>query len=38
MLVYFIKHSRPDLADVVRELSKFMDGASIETYMEIIRD
>ena len=27
MLLYLIKYSRPDLANVVRELSKCMDGA-----------
>ena len=30
MMLYLIKYSRPDLSNVVRELSKCMDGASIE--------
>jgi hypothetical protein len=29
MLLYLIKYLRPDLANVVRELSKCMDGASL---------
>jgi hypothetical protein len=28
MLLYLVKHSRPDIANVVRELSKVMDGAT----------
>jgi hypothetical protein len=37
MVLYLIKHSRPDLANMVRELSKCMDGASIIAYKEMIR-
>jgi hypothetical protein len=29
MLFYLVKHSRPDLANAVRELSKVMDGATL---------
>ena len=36
MLLYLIKHSRPDLSNVVRELSKCMDKASIGTYQEML--
>jgi hypothetical protein len=37
MLLYLIKYSRPDLANVVRELSKCMDGANLAAYKEILR-
>jgi hypothetical protein len=37
LLLFLIKHSRPDLANVVRELSKCMDGASIAAYKEMLR-
>jgi hypothetical protein len=37
MLLYFTKYSCPELCNVVRELSKYMDGASIGTYMEFLR-
>jgi hypothetical protein len=37
MLLYLIKYSRPDLANVVRELSKCMDGASLAAYKEMQR-
>jgi hypothetical protein len=30
MLLYLVKHSRPDLSNAVRELSKVMDGATKE--------
>ena len=30
MLLYLVKHSRPDLSNSVRELSKVMDGATDE--------
>jgi hypothetical protein len=36
MLLYVIKHSRHDLANVVRELSKCMDDANVTSYQEII--
>jgi hypothetical protein len=35
MLLYLIKYSRPDLADVVRELSKCMDDESLAAYREM---
>jgi hypothetical protein len=37
MLFYFMKHSRPDLANVFRELSKCMGDESIAAYKEMIR-
>jgi hypothetical protein len=37
ILLYLIKYSRPDLANVVRELSKCMDGASLAAYKEMQR-
>ena len=37
MLLYLIKYLRPDLANVVRELSKCMDGASLAAYKEMQR-
>jgi hypothetical protein len=37
MLLFLIKYSRPDLANVVRDLSKFMDAASHAAYKEILR-
>ena len=37
MLLYLIKHSRPDIANVVRELSKWMDGATLASYKEMLR-
>jgi hypothetical protein len=37
MLLFMIKYSRPDLAKVVRELSKCMDGASGTAYKEMSR-
>ena len=37
MLLYLIKHSRPDIANVVRELSKCMDGATLAAYKEMLR-
>lgn len=30
MLLYLVKHSRPDLSNAVRELTKVMDGATVE--------
>jgi hypothetical protein len=35
MLLFLIKHSRPDFANVVCELSKFMDGSSTAAYKEM---
>jgi hypothetical protein len=37
MLLFLIKYSRPDLANVVRELSKCMDAASHAAYKEMLR-
>ena len=37
MLLYLVKHSRPDLANPVRELSKQLDGASPYHYKEMLR-
>jgi hypothetical protein len=34
---FFDKHSRPDLANFVRELSEFMDGAGIAAYKEMLK-
>jgi hypothetical protein len=37
MLLYLVKHSRPDIANVVRELSKCMDGATPAANKELKR-
>ena len=37
MLLYLTKYSRPDICNVVRELSKCVDGATIGTYLEMLR-
>jgi hypothetical protein len=37
MLLYLTKYSRPDISNNVRELSKCMDGATIGTYLELLR-
>ena len=37
MLLYLVKHSRPDIANPVRELSKLLDGATKEAFKEIMR-
>jgi hypothetical protein len=37
ILLYLIKYSRPDLANVVRELSKCMDVANLAAYKEMLR-
>ena len=37
MLLYLTKYTRPDLCNVVRELSKCMDGATMGTYLEMLR-
>ena len=37
MLLYLIKYSRTDLANFVREVSKFMEGASLLAYREMQR-
>ena len=35
MMLYLIKYSRPDLANVVRELSKCMGGSSLAAHREM---
>ena len=37
MLLYLVKHSRPDIANPVRELSKSLDGALPSDYKEMLR-
>jgi len=37
MLLFLIKHSRPDIANTVRELTKVLDGASPAAYKELKR-
>ena len=37
MLLYLVKHSRPDIANAVRELSKSMDGATLAGMKELRR-
>ena len=37
MLLYLVKHSRPDIAIATRELSKSMDGATEVGYKELLR-
>jgi hypothetical protein len=37
ILLCLIKYSRPELANVVREFSKCMDGASLAAYKEMQR-
>jgi hypothetical protein len=37
MLLFLIKYSRPNLANVVRELSKCMDAASHAAYKKMLR-
>ena len=37
ILLYLVKHSRPDLANPTRELSKVMDGANDFQYRELCR-
>jgi hypothetical protein len=37
MLLYFIKYSRPDISNAVREFSKCMDRATNGTYQEMLR-
>lgn len=37
MLLYLVKHSRPDIANGVRELSKVLDGPSLGDYKELLR-
>ena len=37
MLFELKKHSRPDMSNVVRELSKFMNNATMSAYFEMLR-
>ena len=37
MLLFLIKHSRPDLCNAVRELSKCLDGPNKAAYKEMLR-
>jgi hypothetical protein len=37
MLLYFTKYSRPDISNIVRELSKCMNAASWGSYQELLR-
>ena len=37
MLLYLVKHSRPDIANPVRELSKVLDGATSAAFKEMLR-
>ena len=35
MLLYLVKHSRPDIANVNQELSKVRDGVKQATFLEM---
>ena len=37
MLLYLVKHSRPDIANATRELSKVLDGATPSSFKEMHR-
>ena len=37
MLLFLIKHSRPDIANITRELSKCLDQADEKAYKELLR-
>jgi hypothetical protein len=37
MLLYLVKHSRPDIANAVRELSKVADGATKDHWNRLLR-
>ena len=37
MLLYLVKHSRPDIANPVRELSKVLDGPDSGAFKEMLR-
>ncbi len=36
ILLYLVKHSRPDIANPVRELSKVLDGAKPDAFKEML--
>ena len=38
MLLFMIKHSRPDMCNSVRELTKCLDGATAASYKEMLRN
>ena len=35
--MYLVKHSRPNLANATKELSKLNDGANPQAYKELLR-
>ena len=35
MLLYMVKHSRPDIANAIHELSKLLHGTNLAAYQEI---
>ena len=37
MLLFLVKHTRPDIANCTRELSKVLDGATVSAYKEMTR-
>ena len=37
MLLFLVKHTRPDIANCTRELSKVLDKATVSAYKEMIR-
>jgi hypothetical protein len=37
ILLYLIKYSRPDIANLVRKLDKCIDGATLAAYKEMLR-
>jgi hypothetical protein len=37
MLLYLINHSRPETANVIRELGKCINGATLAAYKKILR-
>ena len=37
MLLYLVEHSRPDIANCVRELSKVLDGTTDCAFNEMLR-
>ncbi len=36
-MLYLVNHSRPDITNTVRELSKVLDGAKHEAFKEMLR-
>ena len=37
MLLFLVKHTRPDIANCTRELSKVLDKATVSAYKEMTR-